>query len=307
MNVRSMPNGSITRPHVAMQDKLRSMIHLFTETSPLNRFRYDKTMRFFDAPLIGCANGDDPVFDEFKKAVCATHMTPREFYKNVYPQHNPRHLTVLSLVFPQTKEVRDANRNQGRWDIPAYDWIDAKARGGEFQSALNSKIAAFFAKYRINCISSDNEALVYPTFHWEDNFHVDVTWSERHVAYACGLGTFGLCGGLITEKGKAVRCGSLVIATQLPATPRPYKTHTEYCLFYRDGSCMACAHRCPVGAISEKGKDTRLCKLQSDEGVPKIMEQYSIDQRGCGFCQLNVPCESGIPGYKIEEKTEQSR
>jgi epoxyqueuosine reductase QueG len=29
--------------------------------------------------------------------------------------------------------------------------------------------------------------------------------SERHAAYAAGLGTFGLCDGLITSVGKAVR------------------------------------------------------------------------------------------------------
>ena len=54
--------------------------------------------------------------------------------------------------------------------------------------------------------------------HWEG---VDQaprsTWSERHVAYAAGLGTFGLSRGLITARGIAMRCGSVV--TDLPATP----------------------------------------------------------------------------------------
>ena len=34
-------------------------------------------------------------------------------------------------------------------------------------------------------------------------------WSERHVAYVCGLGTFG-CQGLITSKGLAGRFGSII-------------------------------------------------------------------------------------------------
>jgi epoxyqueuosine reductase len=36
------------------------------------------------------------------------------------------------------------------------------------------------------------------------------SWSERHAAYAAGLGTFGLCDGLITARGKAVRFGSII-------------------------------------------------------------------------------------------------
>ena len=49
-------------------------------------------------------------------------------------------------------------------------------------------------------------------------------WSERHMAHAAGLGTFGLCDGLITAKGKAMRVGSVVARIKLPPTPRPYET-----------------------------------------------------------------------------------
>ena len=60
--------------------------------------------------------------------------------------------------------------------------------------------------------------------------------SERHAAYAAGLGTFGLCDGLITPKGKAMRCGSVVARIQIAATPRPYEDHHAYCLFYAKGN-----------------------------------------------------------------------
>lgn len=33
------------------------------------------------------------------------------------------------------------------------------------------------------------------------------SWSERHTAHFCGLGTFGVSDGLITSVGKAVRVG----------------------------------------------------------------------------------------------------
>jgi len=79
------------------------------------------------------------------------------------------------------------------------------------------------------------------------------TWSERHAAYAAGLGTFGLSDGLITPRGKAMRTGSVVANIKIDPTPRPYTDHHAYCLFYADGSCRKCIERCPIGAITEEG------------------------------------------------------
>lgn len=47
-------------------------------------------------------------------------------------------------------------------------------------------------------------------------------WSERHAAYAAGLGTFGLCDGLITPVGKVMRPGSAVASTTIHPTTRSY-------------------------------------------------------------------------------------
>ena len=90
------------------------------------------------------------------------------------------------------------------------------------------------------------------------------TWSERHTAHVCGLGTFGLSDGLITPRGKAVRVGSVVVRARLTPTPRPYADHHEWCLFHAGGKCRACMKRCPAGAISEKGHD----KVQMQELHP---------------------------------------
>jgi hypothetical protein len=45
------------------------------------------------------------------------------------------------------------------------------------------------------------------------------------MAYAAGLGTFGLCDGLITARGKAMRTGSVVARLEIDASPRPYDDH----------------------------------------------------------------------------------
>jgi len=104
--------------------------------------------------------------------------------------------------------------------------------------------------------------------------------------------------GLITPKGKAIRCGSVIARIQVPATLRPYKDkdHIPIVLFYAKGACGICASRCAVGAVTKSGHDKRVCVSQYGPtnayaiklGLPK--EAY-----GCGFWSDRSPCESRIP------------
>ncbi|MDP6180671.1 MAG: hypothetical protein QGG48_12340, partial [Desulfatiglandales bacterium] len=119
-------------------------------------------------------------------------------------------------------------------------------------------------------------------------------WSERHVAYAAGLGTFGLSRGLITQRGIAIRCGSVVTNLQLPPSPRPYAHFQEHCLFYNSGTCGKCITRCPAGAISEEGHDKDRCMTHCSE-IMQMCDEYDADMPGCGLCQTGVPCEAKIP------------
>jgi epoxyqueuosine reductase QueG len=111
-------------------------------------------------------------------------------------------------------------------------------------------------------------------------------WSERHIAYAAGLGTFSLAGGLITSLGTAGRLASLVTSLELPADTRPYTTFNEYCTM-----CGECAKRCPVHAIrKETGKTHAPCSAFLDKVKATCPPYY-----GCGKCQSGVPCEDKIP------------
>lgn len=53
-------------------------------------------------------------------------------------------------------------------------------------------------------------------------------WSERHVAYISGLGTFGLSDALITPLGKAMRCGSVVARVKIQPTARSYEKYNDH-------------------------------------------------------------------------------
>src|SRR5450759_3420563 len=57
---------------------IEKAIKNFVRTSPANRFTSFHDPAIFDKPLIGFADGDDPLFDEFKKVVHEKHLSPRE-------------------------------------------------------------------------------------------------------------------------------------------------------------------------------------------------------------------------------------
>jgi epoxyqueuosine reductase QueG len=128
-----------------------------------------------------------------------------------------------------------------------------------------------------------------------ERFGFASTWSERHAAYAAGLGTFSLCDGLITPKGKAMRAGSVVARLQIPPTPRPYTDHHAYCLFFTQGTCGKCIDRCPAGAVSTSGHDKAKCMAYLQVTRTFVTSHYGFEGYGCGFCQSGVPCESRIP------------
>ena len=123
------------------------------------------------------------------------------------------------------------------------------------------------------------------------------TWSERHMAYAAGLGTFGLSDGLITARGIAHRCGSVVVNAKWPASPRRFRDHHEYCSYMRDESCGVCIERCPAGAIGPDGHDKDRCSEYFEVRLAEWTKRpgYMGEYVACGLCQTGVPCESCIP------------
>lgn len=245
-------------------------------------------------PLVGFARGDDPLFEQYKEVVGPYHWTPLEAFSQAFPEADaaPEELTVISWVLPQTTATRRDNRAQRVY--PAERWARSRIFGEAFNSALRKYVADTLVAAGHAAVSpmllhawrsTDSERYVYAS-----------TWSERHAAYAAGLGTFGLCDGLITPAGKAMRVGSTVARMPIGATPRPYEDHHAYCLFYSHGICGECIDRCPVRAISRQGHDKVRCRehLRSTT-APYVEANYGFAGYGCGLCQTGVPCEDRIP------------
>jgi epoxyqueuosine reductase len=247
-----------------------SLIGDFLLETETNRFDVNGRFNLFEKPLVGIASADDPLFIELKKddAVGSGHLTPGEWC--------PGAVSVISYFLPFSGEVRISNRGP---EFPSTEWLYGRVEG----EALNNEVRKLLVK---NISSSGKKAFV-PGF--DPAFRIinrRSNWSERHVAYIAGLGTFGMSKSLITEKGTAGRIGSVITDAEFEITKRKYLSLYEYCT-----NCGACIKRCPVQAIDEHGKNDALCSDYLDEMKLKFVPRY-----GCGKCQTKTPCESGIPG-----------
>jgi epoxyqueuosine reductase len=273
---------------------VESIITDFIKTSPDNSLKMTTGEPAWEEAIIGYSTGDDPIFDQYKEVVGETHFTPAEIFNLTYPDDpaQPGDLTVISWSLSQREAVKQDNRNETFY--PSERWVMARFPGEDFNELLRQHLVDELGRQGIKAVAP----ILSPHWKWEssEKYFLTSRWSERHAAYASGLGTFGLCDGLITAKGKAHRVGSVVARIKLDPTPRPYTDHHAYCLFYATGNYTSCMERCPVDAISENGHDKKKC-LDHAAGTcaEYVKEKWNFDGYGCGLCQTKVPCESGIP------------
>ena len=233
-------------------------------------------LKIYDDPIWGCADPNDILFQQLKSEVIGPHFKlPLEW--------NSKAQTVISLFFPFTEGLVKSN-NKCKAD-PSDMWLHGRVEG---QKCLND-----VAKFISNLFETHGYTTMCPGLSGDffsvqkgDSLNFTSNWSERHVAYVCGLGTFGLSRGLITEKGMAGRFLSVVTQANLEKTPRKYQSAYEYCTM-----CNACGKACPVDAISlEDGKNNIICSDFLDITKAKFKPRY-----GCGKCQTMVPCARRIP------------
>jgi epoxyqueuosine reductase len=272
---------------------LTSLITEYVVKSPSNSIRIQENEKAWAEPLVGFSRGDDSIFQSYKEHVGPFHFTPLEIFNLSFPEVavKPEELSVIAWVLPHTESIKADLRKQKT--TPSEKWIRARIYGEEFNEGLRKYVADTLTKSGYPAISpvlTKNYKMGN-----SERYGMASTWSERHAAYASGLGTFGLCDGLITSKGKAIRCGAVVARIQVAATPRPYQDHHAYCLFYAKGICGMCTTRCPAGAVTKSGHNKMACSKQCNATAEYADKQLGLKGYGCGFCQTGVPCESQIP------------
>ena len=245
-------------------------------------------------PLVGFARGDDPIFGQIKEHVGDFFWTPDEAFSIFLDgQKVPAsELSVIAWILPQTQSTKDENAREKVY--PGLRWASTRLYGEQINSDLRRHVVAELSALGLQAVAPQHmEAW---GMHQSEAYGYASSWSERHAAHAAGLGTFGLCDGLITAKGKAVRAGSVLVRAAIPPTQRPYDNHRAYCLHYTHNSCRKCVARCPVGALGPEGHDKVKCRNHLYKNVkPYVQENYGLDIYGCGLCQVGVPCQDGIP------------
>jgi epoxyqueuosine reductase len=281
---------------------IEELIRDFIASSPLNTMRNEAGEDAWDHALVGFSSGADKIWQQYKEYVGAFHWTPWEVFHQHCPGEPsaPEELTVVSWVLPQRETVRKANRRARKF--PSEEWARTRIYGEEFNAALR--------RHMVEKLKETGHAAVAPMLvpNWaivkSERFSYASSWSERHAAHAAGLGTFGLCDGLITAHGKAMRAGSVVARISIPPTPRPYADHRAYCLFFAEGTCGKCIDRCPAGAITKRGHDKEKCRQHLARTREYVAKTYKFEGYGCGLCQVGVPCEATIPVKAAREALE---
>lgn len=274
---------SIEQISAALAETVRNSMHNYV-SEQMALVPEDVGQRLYDDPIVKIGSADDPLWEQLKEpqAVGVLFKSPKEWM--------PTAKCVVSYFAPFSDFVVEGNKAD---DVAVGNgWLYARVEGQSFLTEINHFLEQWFENQGIKAFSpyaSDQFRYVFEAGSCEEiddkSLSFTSNWSERHVAFICGMGTFGLSKGLITERGVAGRFGSIIIDAPLTVTPRPYSDIYEYCTMC--GACM----RCPGGAITlDKGKSHIACSAY----VNKMREQYA-PRFGCGKCQVKVPCERGIP------------
>ena len=284
----SVQTGREAEANACVSDCIAS----FVRDSPANRLQEIDGGLIFEAPLVAFANGDDPLFQEYKTIIGPFHLTPREALQLAAGGAQVETVSVVCWAMPIAEATRLSNRMQKH--APSERWAHTRTHGEEFNDALRRHVVATLEAAGYLAIAPALSS-AFKIHGQEMEPPLVSTWSERHVLYVAGLGTFSLSDGFITPKGIAMRCGSVVTNLPLRPSPRPYPNHTANCLYLAQGTCGVCIERCPAGAISPQGHDKLRCREYVYGKTEPLRSVYGVSAPGCGLCQTGVPCEEMIP------------
>ena len=230
----------------------------------------DNSKTEWGTPLVGFASAEDQLFAQLKDIVCEDHLMPKDILKNAE--------TVVSYFVPFSKKLVHSNKEG---ESCSREWATAYIETNMMISDLNN--------YLYDKISEINFDAGIVNWYF-DREKLLSSWSQRHVAYVSGLGTFGINNMLITENGCSGRYGSIVTSIKVEPDARPIK---EFCLYKNNGSCRVCVKNCVFGALKETSFNRFKCLEVCMENSDKYSELGEAE--ACGKCLTEVPCSFRNP------------
>lgn len=220
-------------------------------------------------PIVGFADANGSYIKSLKEVVTPAHMMPEDFMVN------PN--IIISYYIPFTEETAAVNLNV-EGNMASQEWSDAYNITNTMISDINQYIA--------DTLNEMGYRAAVPTGIFFDKGLILSNWSQRHIAYAAGLGTFGINNMLISEKGCCGRYGSLV--ADIPVEADSILTE-ERCLYKKNGSCKKCVQNCFSGALTVDGFDRKKCFEIC------MLNDAKTGADVCGKCDIDIPCAFKTP------------
>jgi len=240
------------------------------------------TIPVLEEPLVGLADAHDPLFATFRnpKVIGDNWRSPDEWM--------PQAKTVAAFFFPFSEEIRKRHRNSK--DVTDEAWNLGYAKNFSLVDAFLDQMVSVLHESGIRtCTPTRDKTFTIKSTPvksgTKDDLHFSTPWSNRHVCYVAGLGTFGIHRHLITEKGCCGAIATIITDCQMKPTKRQYIGVYDYCT-----KCGACIKRCPVHAITME--HLRNLKECSEYGASIFKEH---ENGACGKCLVGIPCEHRNP------------
>jgi hypothetical protein len=256
---------------------MEQRIHDFIATAPSNTMQLTgKDEPAWDDALVGVCAGADPIWQQYKEYIGAFHWTPWEVFNQHRAEENASadQLAVVSWVLPQRKKVRQANRRARKY--PAEEWARIRVYGEAFNTDLRRHVVTQLAQAGVAAVApmlAPNWTIVNSR-----RFSYASSWSERHAAHAAGLGTFGLCDGLITAQRQSHAAGVGGGEGRHRADPPAVRRPPGVLPFFRQRDLRQ-MHR-PLPGARHHGGRPRQGEMPSASGAIEGIRQKGLSLRG---------------------------
>lgn len=177
-----------------MKDLIKNEIIRYVAESKENWFE-EINGHYYDEPIIKFASADDSLFEEYKTIIGSYHLTPGEAFEITFGKNSYHGGTIISVALPINEKIRKSNGAQK--EFASKEWALLHSFGEDifrkrfykfFEDFLNQMGYRTIAPYGAEWFKAYNTASGPSS-----------NWSERHIAYAAGLGTFGINDGFITH------------------------------------------------------------------------------------------------------------
>ncbi|HWJ02502.1 MAG TPA: epoxyqueuosine reductase [Verrucomicrobiae bacterium] len=235
----------------------------------------------YRTPLIAYLPAGHPNLKRLKEVAHAGHLGPEDIL--------PGAKSVVAFFLPFAAEIVEANK---RGEGVAREWAAAYVETNRLIGTICSSIQAELSSHGVR-------AAFAKATHNFDEVELVSFWSHKHIAWAAGLGKFGINQLLITPAGCAGRFGSLVLDVELQTDLGPeacaghgltfddgsYPEFTYGCLIKTGKKCGKCIEYCPSGALTEAGLDKQKCYGH----LLKVSENFT----DLGLCDVCGKCVVG--------------